>query len=133
MPLGMKETEWYPDHILSWLPYRDDETVLFVHYEDMKKVSDWETGVLPLHSTAIYLFYFMTKDLFHEVARIAKFLDLDLTADELRKVAHNCEFSVMKKSKEEGNSQADMIARQLCILRKGIENMEPNSCLVVYR
>ena len=33
-----KEGEWYPDHILSWYPYRDQENVLFVMYEDLKKV-----------------------------------------------------------------------------------------------
>ena len=34
-----KEGEWYPDHILSWYPYRNDDNVLFLMYEEMKKVS----------------------------------------------------------------------------------------------
>ena len=34
-----KPGEWYPEHILSWYPHRDNKTVYFVFYEDMKKVS----------------------------------------------------------------------------------------------
>uniref|UniRef100_H2YWZ1 Sulfotransferase n=1 Tax=Ciona savignyi TaxID=51511 RepID=H2YWZ1_CIOSA len=35
--LGMKPGEWYPDHILSWYKYRNNENVMFVYYEDLIK------------------------------------------------------------------------------------------------
>ncbi|XP_076811758.1 sulfotransferase 1C2-like [Clavelina lepadiformis] len=41
-PVHLKEGEWYPDHILSWYPYRNDDNVLFLMYEEIKKRSDEE-------------------------------------------------------------------------------------------
>ena len=40
----MKEGEWYPHHIRSWMKYKDHPNVHFVFYEDMKQVS-WRLTV----------------------------------------------------------------------------------------
>ena len=36
--MNVKDEEWYPEHILSWYPHRDNKSVYFVAYEDLKKV-----------------------------------------------------------------------------------------------
>ena len=36
--MNLKPGEWYPDHILSWYSHRNDKTVYFVAYEDLKTV-----------------------------------------------------------------------------------------------
>ena len=37
-PVSDKPGDWYPEHILSWYQHRDNKTVYFLYYEDMKKV-----------------------------------------------------------------------------------------------
>ena len=37
-PVSDKPGDWYPEHILSWYHHRDNKTVYFLYYEDMKKV-----------------------------------------------------------------------------------------------
>ena len=62
----------YFDHVLSWWAHKDDENVLFLKFEDMKK------------------------DLPTAVARIAKFIECDVTDDVIEKVAAKTSFDVMK-------------------------------------
>lgn len=35
-----KPGEWYPENILSWYKHKDNKTVKFVYFEDLKKVSE---------------------------------------------------------------------------------------------
>ena len=62
----------YFDHVLSWWAHKDDENVLFLKFEDMKK------------------------DLPTAVARIAKFIECDVTDEVLAIVAAKTSFNVMK-------------------------------------
>ena len=61
------------DHLLSWLPHKDDKNVLFMKYEDMKT------------------------DLIKAVAQIASFIDIDLSSEEIAKIADLCSVEKMKK------------------------------------
>ncbi len=61
------------DHILSWLPHKDDENVLFLKYEDMKR------------------------DLQGAVSLIASFLGADLSSDVIAKIADLTSFEKMQK------------------------------------
>ena len=62
----------YFDHVLSWWAHKDDKNVLFLKFEDMKK------------------------DLPTAVARIAKFIECDVTDEVIEKVAAKASFNVMK-------------------------------------
>ena len=63
----------YFDHILSWWAHRDDDNVLFLKYEDMKK------------------------DLPSAVSRIAKFIGQDVSQELIEEIAHRTTFANMKK------------------------------------
>lgn len=95
MPLGMREGEWYPDHILSWVEHKDDKNVMFFYYEDMKK------------------------DLVKELTRMVKFLELDTSQENIETIARECEFSAMKKQTEQRTNPQEQYRDQLGILRKG--------------
>ena len=62
----------YFDHLLSWLPHKDDKNVLFLKYEDMKR------------------------DLHGAVSQIAAFLEAKLTSDTIKKIAEATRFEQMK-------------------------------------
>ena len=62
----------YFDHVLSWWAHKDDDNVLFMKYEDMKK------------------------DLPAAVARVAKFIECDVTDEVIAIVATKTSFDVMK-------------------------------------
>lgn len=74
MPTEQRQGEWYPDHILSWYKHRDDENVMFVAYEDL------------------------SKDLPSEIRKVAKFLDVELTEEEVAEASVKCSFDYMKKT-----------------------------------
>ena len=63
----------YFDHVLSWWTHKDDDNVLFLKYEDMKK------------------------DLPSAVAAIAKFIGQDISKELLEEIAHRTTFENMKK------------------------------------
>ena len=63
----------YFDHLLSWLPHKDDENVLFMKYEDMKK------------------------DLNNAVSKIASFMGVSLPSDVIAKITDLCSAENMRK------------------------------------
>ena len=63
----------YFDNILGWWAHKDDDNVLFLKYEDMKK------------------------DLPTTVARIAKFIGQDISQELVDEIAHRATFANMKK------------------------------------
>lgn len=63
------------DHILSWWPHRDEENILFLKYEDLKK------------------------DLPAAVAKIASFIGATLPSNIISKIADMARFENMKKDK----------------------------------
>ncbi|CAK8681124.1 unnamed protein product [Clavelina lepadiformis] len=73
-PLLSKEGEWYPDHILSYYPYRNDDNVLFVVFENLKT---------------------NTKE---EIGRIAEFLGVQRTEEEINHIVQLSSFKSMKES-----------------------------------
>ncbi|XP_077862379.1 sulfotransferase 1C1-like [Saccoglossus kowalevskii] len=66
--------EW-PAHVLHWWKKRDENNVLFLKYEDMKK------------------------DLVGTVRMVCKFLGKSLTDEQINYVAQQCTFDAMKKKK----------------------------------
>ena len=48
--MNMQAGKWYPDHILSWYPYRDNKNVYFICFEDMKSVS-FRCGIFKIKTT----------------------------------------------------------------------------------
>jgi len=62
----------YFDHILGWWEHKEDEHLLFMKYEDMKK------------------------DLLSHVKKIAGFIGQNLSSQEAERVAEACSFSSMK-------------------------------------
>ena len=63
----------YFDHVLSWWAHKDDDNVLILKYEDMKK------------------------DLPSAVATIAKFIGQDISKELVEEIAHRTTFENMKK------------------------------------
>ena len=63
----------YFDHVLSWWAHKDDDNVLILTYEDMKK------------------------DLPSAVAKIAKFVGQDISQDLVDEIAHRTTFANMKR------------------------------------
>lgn len=39
LPIYMKDNEWYPHHIKSWMKFKDNPNIHFVFFEDLKLVS----------------------------------------------------------------------------------------------
>ncbi|XP_076816857.1 amine sulfotransferase-like [Clavelina lepadiformis] len=69
-----KEGEGYLEHIRSWYQHKDDENVLFLCFEEMKK------------------------DVTKQVRRLADFIDVSLSDDDVKKVCQNSSLGKMKKS-----------------------------------
>ena len=63
----------YFDHVLSWWAHKDDDNVLFLKYEDMKR------------------------DLPTAVAQIAKFIGQDISKELVEEIAHKTTFANMRK------------------------------------
>lgn len=90
----------YFDHVLAWWEHRNDENVLFLKYEDLKKA--------PVDY----------------IIKIAEFLGYDLSKQEAERVAEVCSFSAMKANK---NTNYDRYRHQIYkkesdfnFMRKGI-------------
>ena len=82
----------YFDHLLSWLPHKDDKNVLFLKYEDMKR------------------------DLPGAVSTIASFIGAELSSDVIAKIADVTSFDKMKNDTTVNYSWI----RKDKFLRKGI-------------
>ncbi len=60
------------EHLLGWLKHKDDDNVLFLVYEDMKR------------------------DLPHAISQIAQFIGIDLSSDTVDKITNMADFNNMK-------------------------------------
>uniref|UniRef100_H2YSR0 Sulfotransferase n=1 Tax=Ciona savignyi TaxID=51511 RepID=H2YSR0_CIOSA len=85
---GNKDGEYYLDHLLTWHEHRNDENVLFVVYEDMKK------------------------DPAKQIKRIADFLEVEISKEDILKVAEATSFQTMKKD-------TNSILKDMNFFRKG--------------
>ena len=95
---GRVEFGKYIDHLLSWLPHKDDENVLFLTYESMKK------------------------DLKQAVSKMATFMGENLSDDIIAKIADMTTFENMKKDNTANYSWQVMFQKEGVqpFLRKGI-------------
>ena len=84
----------YFDHVLQWWSRNDNENVLFLKYEDLKK------------------------DLKGEVKIIAEFLGFQFSDEQAEAVAEQCTFQAMKN--KSNNTKFSKIFKQSSHLRKGI-------------
>lgn len=81
LPDGMKDGEWYPHHIKQWMKHKDDESFLFLCYEDMKT------------------------DPIKEIGEIATFIDCGATQKDVEDVAKATDFDAMKKEQMKKSNQ----------------------------
>lgn len=79
--------EWYPHHIRSYYKYKDHPNVYFVKYEDLKK------------------------DPVAEIQKLANFIDVSLTEEELADVVNKTSFDNMKKNAGHGTKQTNMFRK----------------------
>ena len=88
----------YFDHVLGWWAHKDDDNVLFLKYEDMKK------------------------DLPSAVATIAKFIGQDISKELVDEIAHRTTFSNMKKDSSANYEWVKKVRRPNAsdFMRKGV-------------
>ncbi len=87
----------YLDHVLEWWSHKDDENVLFLKYEDLKK------------------------DLKSQVKIIAEFLGFKLSDEEAQAVSHKCTFQAMKSNPNlHFNKFNKIFKKEGSHLRKGV-------------
>ena len=88
----------YFDHVLSWWAHKDDDNVLFLKYEDMKK------------------------DLPSVVATIAKFIGQDISKELVEEIAQRTTFENMKKDNLVNYEWIKMVRRpsEGDFIRKGV-------------
>ncbi len=86
----------YFDHILEWWSHKDDENVLFLKYEDLKK------------------------DLKSQVKIIAEFLGFKLSDEEAQAVAEKCTFQAMKSNPNLEVNKFSKVIKKGSHLRKGV-------------
>ncbi|XP_067861422.1 sulfotransferase 6B1-like [Heptranchias perlo] len=79
---------WW-DHILSWEEHKNDENVLILYYESMKK------------------------DLTKSIEQISNFLDVNVTIDQIREISRRSSFNEMKEEAQRENPALD---HTVCVL-----------------
>ena len=91
----------YFDHVLAWWKHKDDDNVLFLRYEDLKK------------------------DLKGQIGVIANFLNFNHSQEELEKIAEKCTFKAMKSNPDVSTATLEqhkdkLFKKKASLLRKGI-------------
>ncbi|NER80722.1 MAG: sulfotransferase domain-containing protein [Leptolyngbya sp. SIO1D8] len=86
----------YFDHILEWWLHKDDENLLFLKYEDLKR------------------------DLKGQVKIIAEFLGFKFSDEEAKTVAEKCTFQAMKSNPKLGVNKLTKFLKKGPHLRKGM-------------
>jgi len=66
------------------------------------------------------LTYRLFQDLPSEIRKIATFLDVELSEDQVLKVATNCGFKQMQQTVDEGKSVTDENRRGIKVMNKGM-------------
>jgi len=78
-PLCLRDGEWYPHHIQSWMKYKDEDFFHYVFYEDI------------------------IEDPTREIKKIADHLNANASEEEIATIVHKVSFKEMKKQKESEN------------------------------
>ena len=96
--IGDVEFGDYFDHVVSWWAHKDDDNVLLLKYEDMKK------------------------DLPSTVVTIAKFIGQDISVELVEEIAHRTTFENMKKDRTANYEWLSKIRRpnESAFMRKGV-------------
>ncbi len=92
IPVGVS----YFDHVLEWWTHKDEENILFLKYEDLKK------------------------DLNGQVKIIAEFLGFKFSDEEAQAVAEKCTFQAMKSNPNLAINKSSKFRKQKPHLRKGV-------------
>lgn len=90
-----KPGEGYAEFLRGWDEYKNDANVLFVYFENMKK------------------------DPAAEIARLAKFLNMDLTVEQISTIKEKTSFSAMKANQESGSDDIGKMRKDINLVRKG--------------
>jgi len=80
IPLAMKTGDWYPQHIKSWLKYKNEKSFLFIQFEEIKA------------------------DPVKAIRKIADFIECGASDDDVKKVAESTAFDAMKAAREKEDS-----------------------------
>jgi aryl sulfotransferase len=83
-------------HVQSWWDLRDRPNVHLVHYRDLKR------------------------DLVREIRRIAAFLELELSEDELMRVVSHCSFDYMKRHLSALSPHATTFSANGALINRGV-------------
>uniref|UniRef100_H2Z405 Sulfotransferase n=1 Tax=Ciona savignyi TaxID=51511 RepID=H2Z405_CIOSA len=94
-PIGLEKGQTYVDHILSWYKHYNNDSVLFVKYEDLKK------------------------DPHSMISRIANFAEVDVTKDDVTAIVENTSFKKMKENADKEETAAQSGEKMLTIFRNG--------------
>jgi len=79
IPLAMKPNEWYPQHIISWLKYRNEKSFLFIQFEEIKA------------------------DPVKVIRKIADFIECGASDEDINNVAEKTAFDAMKAATTKSN------------------------------
>ncbi|CAK8692762.1 unnamed protein product [Clavelina lepadiformis] len=93
--LFAKKGEGYLEHLKEWYPHQNDSNVLFAFYEDLKK------------------------DINQGIRKVAKFLDVTLSDEDVEMIAEKTSFNSMKESTRQRQNIQTQKVRVFKIFRKG--------------
>lgn len=91
LPMGSKPNEWYPHHIKQWIKYKNDESFLFIRFEDLKA------------------------DPVKVITQIANFIGSGSTEEDILEVVKMTSFDAMKAAqiKQDGMTSSKMNKGQI--------------------
>ncbi|XP_039271690.2 sulfotransferase 1B1-like [Styela clava] len=94
-PMITKPGQWYPDFLLGWNKHKDEDNILFLVFEDMKR------------------------DPQKEIRRLANFLEVELNNERVSSIAQSTSFDSMKKAADAGAVDSAQVHKSLNMMRKG--------------
>nr|XP_039271504.1 sulfotransferase 6B1-like isoform X1 [Styela clava] len=83
----MKDGDCYAEHILGWYKHKDEDNVMFIYYEDMKR------------------------DTKQEIRRLAKFLNVEVDDKRVEEIENATTFSVMKQTSHPNLSKINLFRK----------------------
>lgn len=80
------------------------------------------------NSTAVYFGIFMMQDTINEIRRMAEFLDIDLSEEQISTVREKTSCGAMKKSQEDETSHFAALRKSTNLIRRGRLAMQVTVC-----
>lgn len=116
--MGLKEGQWYPDHLGEWIRLvREHDNMLLVEFESLKRVEKNRNTYI-LSGLFTFANAVLPQDFKSEARRIAKFLDVELTEEDVTTVCERCTIDSMKSKMDQVNDGSEFRFMQKNI-RKG--------------